>query len=57
MQYQSLFHKKLSAGTFVYTAETTPPDSSNKDILIERIEPLKKIADANGWETVRWSQV
>ena len=46
MQYQSLLHKKLSTGTFVYTAETTPPDSSNKDILIERIKPLKKIADA-----------
>ena len=38
MQYQSLLHKKLSKGTFVYTAETTPPDSSNKDILIERIK-------------------
>ena len=26
MEYQSLLHKKLLDGNFVYTAETTPPD-------------------------------
>ena len=46
MEYQSLLHKKLHDGVFVFTAETTPPDSSNKDTLLKTIEPLKDIADA-----------
>lgn len=46
MIYQSTLHKKLSDNIFVYTAETTPPDSSNKEVLLGRIEPLKGIADA-----------
>ena len=29
MEYQSLLHKKLHAGNFVFTAETTPPDASD----------------------------
>ena len=41
MEYQSLLHKKLHDGVFVFTAETTPPDSSNKDTLFKTIKPLK----------------
>ena len=36
MEHQSLLHKKLSGGEFVYTAETTPPDASNKEVIIEK---------------------
>ena len=46
MKYQSLLHKKLLSGNFVFTAETTPPDSSNKEVLLKKINPLKDIADA-----------
>ena len=46
MEYQSSLHKKLSEGKFVYTAETTPPDASNKEVLLTKIRPLKGIADA-----------
>ena len=46
MEYQSLIHKKLSEGKFVFTAETTPPDASSKDVLLKKVEPLKGLADA-----------
>ena len=46
MEYQSLLHKKLHAGNFVFTAETTPPDASDKEVLLKKVEPLKDIADA-----------
>ena len=46
MEFQSLLHKKLLDGIFVYTAETTPPDSSNKDVLLMKTKSLKGIADA-----------
>ena len=46
MEYQSSLHKKLSEGKFVYTAETTPPDAANQDVLLTKIMPLKGIADA-----------
>ena len=46
MEYQSLLHKKLHNGFFVFTAETTPPDASDKENLLREIEPLKDIADA-----------
>jgi methylenetetrahydrofolate reductase (NADPH) len=46
MEYQSLLHKKLSDGIFVYTAETTPPDASDKETLLKKILPLKEVADA-----------
>ncbi len=46
MEYQSLLHKKLHTGNFVFTAETTPPDASDKETLIKKIRPLKDIADA-----------
>ena len=46
MEFQSLLHKKLLDGIFVYTAETTPPDSSNKNVLLKKTKSLKGIADA-----------
>ena len=46
MKYQSDLHKKLSSGNFVFTSETTPPDASDQKILLEKINPLKDIADA-----------
>ena len=45
-EYQSLLHKKLSEGIFVFTAETTPPDAANLDVLLNKTRPLKDIADA-----------
>ena len=46
MEYQSALHKKLHEGGFVFTAETTPPDASSKEVLLEKIKPLKDVADA-----------
>ena len=46
MKYQSSLHQKLSNGNFVYTAEVTPPDASDKDVLLKKIIPLKGVADA-----------
>jgi len=46
MEYQSLLHKKLHEGRFVFTAETTPPDASSKEVLLDKIKPLKDVADA-----------
>ena len=46
MEYQSLLHKKLLDGNFVYTAETTPPDSANQEVILTKTKPLKYIADA-----------
>ncbi|MDC0056550.1 methylenetetrahydrofolate reductase [Alphaproteobacteria bacterium] len=46
MEYYSLLHKKLLDGNFVFTAETTPPDSSDKKVLLQKTKPLKYIADA-----------
>ena len=46
MEKQSLFQKKLLDKDFVYTAETTPPDASNKETLLKNVMPLKDVADA-----------
>ena len=46
MEYQSLLHKKLSSGGFIFTAETTPPDASNKEVLLKKTKSLKDVADA-----------
>ena len=46
MEYHSALHKKLLNGNFVYTAESTPPDSSDQAVLLKKIKPLKYIADA-----------
>ena len=41
MEYQSLLHKKLSDGIFVFTAETTPPDASNQEVLLKNNNAIK----------------
>ena len=46
MKNQSLLQKKLLDKVFVYTAETTPPDASDKETLLNNVMPLKGIADA-----------
>ena len=46
MTKQSLLQKKLLDKVFVYTAETTPPDASNEETLLENVMPLKGVADA-----------
>tara|TARA_B100001996_G_scaffold295936_1_gene236258 strand:+ start:2157 stop:3053 length:897 start_codon:yes stop_codon:yes gene_type:complete len=46
MEYQSTLHKKLHSGGFVFTAETTPPDASSKEVLLEKTKSLKDVADA-----------
>ena len=46
MDNQSLLQKKLLDSKFIYTAETTPPDASNKEILLKNVMPLKGVADA-----------
>jgi methylenetetrahydrofolate reductase (NADPH) len=46
MEYQSVLHKKLYEGGFVFTAETTPPDASNKEVLLKNTKALKDVADA-----------
>ena len=38
--------EKLTAGQFVFTAEVTPPLSSDPDDLKNRAAPLKELADA-----------
>ncbi|HEY0104983.1 MAG TPA: methylenetetrahydrofolate reductase [Rhizomicrobium sp.] len=43
---KSTLREKLQAGTFVMTAEITPPLSANPQDLIERGAPLKGLADA-----------
>ena len=46
MEHQSLLHKKLLDKVFVFTAETTPPDASDKETLLKNVMPLKGVADA-----------
>ena len=46
MKNQSLLQQKLLDKVFVYTAETTPPDASNKETLLKNVMPLKGAADA-----------
>jgi methylenetetrahydrofolate reductase (NADPH) len=46
MKDQSLLQQKLLDKTFVYTAETTPPDASDKETLLKNVKPLKGVADA-----------
>ena len=46
MKNQSLLQQKLLDKVFVYTAETTPPDASDKETLLKNVIPLKGVADA-----------
>ena len=43
---QSILHKKLLDDNFIYTAETTPPDSADLNILLKKTKPLQNVADA-----------
>ena len=43
---KSKLRKLLLSNKFVFTAETSPPDSGNKDIITEQIKGLKDLADA-----------
>ena len=40
-KYQSILHKKLLEESFVFTAETTPPDASNKDVLLNKTKHIQ----------------
>ena len=46
MKDQSLLQQKLLDTVFVFTAETTPPDASDKETLLKNVMPLKGVADA-----------
>ena len=46
MDNQSKLQQKLLDKVFVYTAETTPPDASDKETLLKNVMPLKGVADA-----------
>jgi len=46
MKDQSLLHKKLNSNEFIFTAETTPPDASDKNTLLEKVKPLLNVADS-----------
>jgi len=46
MNNQSKLQQKLLDKVFVYTAETTPPDASDKETLLKNVMPLKGVADA-----------
>ena len=43
---KSKLRKLLKKNKFVFTAETSPPDSGNKDVIIEQVKCLDGLADA-----------
>ena len=43
---KSKLRKLLKENQFVFTAETSPPDSGNKDVVLLEVECLRGIADA-----------
>ena len=43
---KSKLRKSLQKNKFVFTAETSPPDSGNKEVIIKQVECLKYLADA-----------
>ena len=43
---KSKLRKLLKENQFVFTAETSPPDSGNKDVVLEEVECLNDLADA-----------
>ena len=43
---KSKLRKSLKEKKFVFTAETSPPDSGNKDSIVNQVECLKGLADA-----------
>ena len=42
----SNLQKKLNLGKFIFTAETSPPDSSNPKVVLDRVKSLIDVADA-----------
>ena len=42
---KSKLRKSLIEKKFVFTAETSPPDSASKDVVINQVECLKDLAD------------
>ena len=42
MEYQSLLHNKLLEGSFVFTAETTPPDASDQEVLLKKNSTIER---------------
>ena len=43
---KSKLRNSLQENKFVFTAETSPPDSGNKEVIIKQVECLKHLADA-----------
>ena len=43
---ESKLRKLLKKDKFVFTAETSPPDSGNKDVIIDQVRCLNGLADA-----------
>ena len=43
---KSKLRKLLKENQFVFTAETSPPDSGNKDVVLLEVECLSGLADA-----------
>ena len=43
---KSKLRNSLQNNKFVFTAETSPPDSGNKEVIIKQVECLKYLADA-----------
>ena len=43
---KSKLRNSLLKNKFVFTAETSPPDSGNKEVIIRQVECLKHLADA-----------
>ena len=43
---KSKLRNSLQENKFVFTAETSPPDSGNKEVIIRQVECLKHLADA-----------
>ena len=43
---KSKLRNSLLKNKFVFTAETSPPDSGNKEVIIKQVECLKHLADA-----------
>ena len=43
---KSKLRNSLQESKFVFTAETSPPDSGNKEVIIKQVECLKYLADA-----------
>ena len=43
---KSKLRKSLKEKKFVFTAETSPPDTGNKQVIVDQVECLRDLADA-----------